>query len=141
MNIEKLSEEELKDIKRAFTIFMTKLVRYSRIDFIRKETLKNSRIVPLEEGVVKKVSLSNYDSGTFFIDNYVKGNKIDKLMSKEEHRKAISRLSKREKQIIKLLYIDEKDIEEIARELNITEKTVSNTKNSALDKLRNDMEE
>ena len=141
MNIEKLNEEELKDIKRAFTIFMTKLVRYSRIDFIRKETLKNSRIVPLEEGVVKKVSLSNYDSGTFFIDNYVKGNKIDKLMSKEEHRKAISRLSKREKQIIKLLYIDEKDIEEIARELDITEKTVNKTKNSALDKLRNDMEE
>ena len=141
MNIEKLNEKELKDIKRAFTVFMTKLVRCSYLNFIKKETLKNSRIVPLNEGVVKKMSLSNYDNGIFFIENIIKDNELEQIMTKKEHSKAVSKLSRREKQVIKALYVDDKDIEEIAKELDITEKTVLNTKNSALDKLRNDMEE
>ena len=141
MNIEKLNEEELKDIKRAFTIFMTKLVRCSYLNFIKKETLKNSRIVPLNEGVVKKMSLSNYDNGIFFIENNIKGNELEKIMTKNEHRKAVSKLTKREKQILKALYIDEMDVEDIAKKYNITLKTISNERKLAIDKLRDDMEE
>lgn len=141
MNIEKLNEEELKDIKRAFTIFMTKLVRCSYLNFIKKETLKNSRIVPLNEGVVKKMSLSNYDNGIFFIENNIKGNELEKIMTKNEHRKAVSKLTKREKQILKALYIDEMDVEDIAKKYNITLKTISNARKLAIDKLRDDMEE
>ena len=141
MNIEKLNEEELKDIKIAFTIFMTKLVRCSYLNFIKKETLKNSRIVPLNEGVVKKMSLSNYDNGIFFIENNIKGNELEKIMTKNEHRKAVSKLTKREKQILKALYIDEMDVEDIAKKYNITLKTISNERKLAIDKLRDDMEE
>lgn len=141
MNIEKLNEEELKDIKIAFTIFMTKLVRCSYLNFIKKETLKNSRIVPLNEGVVKKMSLSNYDNGIFFIENNIKGNELEKIMTKNEHRKAVSKLTKREKQILKALYIDEMDVEDIAKKYNITLKTISNARKLAIDKLRDDMEE
>ena len=141
MNIEKLNEEELKDIKIAFTIFMTKLVRCSYLNFIKKETLKNSRIVPLNEGVVKKMSLSNYDNGIFFIENNIKGNELEKNKKKNEHRKAVSKLTKREKQILKALYIDEMDVEDIAKKYNITLKTISNARKLAIDKLRDDMEE
>ena len=138
MNIEELNESELKEIKRAFTIFVMKVVKHASYDFMRKETLRNSRNVPLDEDIVNKVSLSNYDDGTFFVENFTK---LEKVMSKEKHRKAISKLSKREKQIINLLYIEEKSIEEISRLLNISNKTISNTRNNALNKLRKDMEE
>ena len=141
MDIERLNEKELKSIKGAFTVFMTKLVNHHSINFVKKQKLDYARNLPLNEGAVYKVSLSNYDNGIFFIENIIKNNDLEKIMTKKEHNKAISKLSRREKQVIKALYVDEKDIEEIAKELNITEKTVLNTKNSALDKLRNDMEE
>ena len=44
-----------------------------------------------------------------------------------------------EKQIIYLLYIEEKSIDEISNYLNISKKTILNTKNNALIKLKNDM--
>ena len=112
MNLDGLSENELKEIKRAFTIFIMKIVKNSSIDFIRKETLRNSRNLPLDEDIVNKVSLSNYDDGAFFIENYTK---LEKIMSKERHRKAILKLSKREKQIINLLYVEEKILKKYQR--------------------------
>ena len=97
--------------------------------------------MPLNEGVVKKMSLSNYDNGIFFIENNIKGNELEKIMTKNEHRKAVSKLTKREKQILKALYIDEMDVEDIAKKYNITLKTISNARKLAIDKLRDDMEE
>ena len=138
MNINELNEKDLKEIKRAFTIFIMKVVKHASYDFMRKETLRNSRIVPLDEDVTDKVSLSVYDDDTFFVENY---KKLENVMSKEKHRKAISKLSKREKQIINLLYIEEKSIEDVSKILKIGSKTISNTRNNALNKLRKDMEE
>lgn len=138
MNIENLSEQELKEIKRAFTMFIMKVVKNASCDFARKEALRSSRTVLLDEKIVNKVSLSNYDNGTFFNED---NPEIEKIMSKEKHKKAISKLSKREKQIISLLYIEEKSIEEISELLKISSKTIANTKNNALNKLRKDMEE
>ena len=42
MNIDELNEEQLRDIKRAFTIFILKVIKHSAIDFVRKEKLYNS---------------------------------------------------------------------------------------------------
>ena len=141
MNIEELSEKELKDIKRAFTIFMTKLVRCSYLNFIKKETLKNSRIVPLNEGIINKVSLSNFDNGIFFVENKANDNEIGKIMTKNKHNNAILKLSKRERQILKAIYIDKKKNEEVAKEFNISYKTVSNTRITAINKLRKYLED
>ena len=105
---------------------------------MRKETLRNCRNVLLDEDIVNKVSLSNYDDDAFFVEN---NTEIEKIMSKEQHRKAVSKLSKREKQIISLLYIEEKSVVEISKILKISSKTITNTKNNALNKLRKDMEE
>lgn len=141
MDIEQLSEEQLKDIKRAFTIFILKVIKHSAIDFARKEKVQNSRIVPISEYVNNEMSLSNFDDGIFFIQEDIDYENLEKIMSKKKHCMAISKLSKREKQIIYLLYIKEKDVEEIAAMLQLTPKTILNTKNNALNKLRNDMEE
>ena len=141
MIIDKLSEEELKDIKRAFTVFMIKVVKHHSLNFIKKERLNNSRNLPLDEGVINKVSLSNYDSGTFFYENKVNNNELEKVMTKSEHTNAILRLSKRERQILKAIYIDKKKNQEVAEEFNITYKTVSNTRISAINKLRKYLEE
>lgn len=141
MNIEELNEEELRDIKRAFTIFITKVIKHSAIDFVRKEKLYNSRIMPLSEYINNEMSLSFFDDDIFCMENNIDYKDLEKLMTKREHQSAISKLSEREKQIIHLLYIEEKEVEEVANLLNITTKTVLNTKKNALNKIKKDIGE
>ena len=91
MNIENLSEQELKEIKRAFTMFIMKVVKNASCDFARKEALRSSRTVLLDEKIVNKVSLSNYDNGTFFNED---NPEIEKIMSDRlEKRKATQPLT------------------------------------------------
>lgn len=141
MNIEELNEEELRDIKRAFTIFITKVIKHSAIDFVRKEKLYKSRIMPLSEYINNEMSLSFFDDDIFSMENNIDYKDLEKLMTKREHQSAISKLSEREKQIIHLLYIEEKEVEEVANLLNITTKTVLNTKKNALNKIKKDIGE
>lgn len=139
MNIDELNEEQLRDIKRAFTIFIMKVIKHSAIDFARKEKLQNSRIVPLNEYVNNEMSLSVFDDDIFYMENDIDYRHLEKIMSQKKHQNAISKLSEREKQIIYLLYIEEKEIDEIAKILNISRKTILNTKQKALNKLKNDI--
>lgn len=139
MNIDELNEEQLRDIKRAFTIFIMKVIKHSAIDFARKEKLQNSRIVSLNEYVNNEMSLSVFDDDIFYMENDIDYRHLEKIMSQKKHQNAISKLSEREKQIIYLLYIEEKEIDEIAKILNISRKTILNTKQNALNKLKNDI--
>jgi RNA polymerase sigma factor (sigma-70 family) len=140
MNIDELNEEQLRDIKRAFTIFILKVIKHSAIDFVRKEKLYNSRIVSLNEYVNNEMSLSGFDDDIFYVEKNIDYRHLENLMTKKKHQNAVSKLSEREKQIIHLLYIEEREVDEVAKLLNISTKTVLNTKKKALNKLKNDME-
>lgn len=139
MNIDELNEEQLSDIKRAFTIFIMKVIKHSAIDFARKEKLQNSRIVSLNEYVNNEMSLSVFDDDIFCMENNIDYRHLEKIMSQKKHQKAILKLSEREKQIVYLFYIEEKEIDEIAKILNISKKTILNTKQNALNKLKKDI--
>ena len=139
MNIEELNEEQLRDIKRAFTIFILKVIKHSAIDFVRKEKLYNSRIMSLNEYVNNEMSLSVFDDDIFCVENDIDYRYLENVMTQKKHQKAILKLSKREKQIIYLLYIQEKEIDEISKMLNITKKTILNIKQNALKKLKKDI--
>ena len=140
MNIDELNEEQLRDIKRAFTIFILKVIKHSAIDFVRKEKLYNSRIVSLNEYVNNEMSLSGFDDGIFYVEKNIDYRHLENLMTKKKHQNAVSKLSEREKQIIHLLYIEEREVDEVANLLNISTKTVLKKKKKALNKLKNDME-
>lgn len=131
MNIEELNEEQLRDIKRAFTIFILKVIKHSAIDFVRKEKLYNSRIMSLNEYVNNEMSLSVFDDDIFCVENDIDYRYLENVMTQKKHQKAILKLSKREKQIIYLLYIQEKEIDEISKMLNISKKTILNIKQNA----------
>lgn len=140
MNIDELNEEQLRDIKRAFTIFILKVIKHSAIDFVRKEKLYNSRIVSLNEYGNNEMSLSGFDDDIFYMEKNIDYRHLENFMTKKKHQNAVSKLSEREKQIIHLLYIEEREVDEVAKLLNISTKTVLNTKKKALNKLKNDME-
>lgn len=141
MNINELSSEDLKNIKRAFTVFIAKVIKHAAIDFARKEKIRLSRIVSLTEYTNKGMSLSILDNGIFSLQECENYKELHKIMTNEKHQKAITKLSNREKEIIYFLYIEELTLEEIASKLKLTSKTIRNTKNNALKKLKKDMEE
>lgn len=141
MSNKDFSSEDLNNIKRAFTIFIIKVIKHAAIDFARKEKIRLSRIMSLNEYVNNEMSLSIKDNGVFLFKECSNYNDLHLIMTSEKHQKAITKLTKREKEIIYLLYIEEYTLEEIALKLNLTSKTVRNTKNNALTKLKKDMEE
>ena len=108
MNIDELNEEQLRDIKRAFTIFIMKVIKHSAIDFARKEKLQNSRIVSLNEYVNNEMSLSVFDDDIFYMENDIDYRHLEKIMSQKKHQNAILKLSEREKNNMNILNLSEK---------------------------------
>ena len=139
MEIKYLSDEELKKIRKAFTIYIVKVIKHSAIDFIRKQKKYEGRIVYLNDFEEEKVSLSMFDNDTLFFEEKTNYFQLEKIMTKEKNRKAVEKLTDREKEVMYLIIIEELDTEEIAKRLKISTKTVLNTKNNALKKLRKDL--
>ena len=139
MGIEYLSDEELKEIRKAFTIYIVKVIKHSAIDFIRKQKKYEGRIVYLNDFEEEKVSLSMFDNDILFFEEKTNYSQLEKIMTKEKNRKAVKKLTDREKEVMYLIIIEELDTEEIAKRLKISTKTVLNTKNNALKKLRKDL--
>ena len=65
MNVDNLSEEELKYIKRAFKIYIMKVIKHSAIDYVRKLKARKYSEIAFSDAVEISVSLSNFDEGTF----------------------------------------------------------------------------
>lgn len=67
MNLDSLSEEEVKAIKRAFSVFMMKIIKHSAIDYVRKIKAKKYTEIAFNDAIEISVSLSKFDEDTFFV--------------------------------------------------------------------------
>lgn len=133
MSIEQYSDEE---IVKAFKSFIKKVVENAAIDYSRKVKSRKYKEVLFSELVDEKVSLSNYDNGTFFEP---KG--ITEIISNNSSAKVLKVLTEREKQILTYFYIEKMSIKEIAIKLHTTENCVKSTKSRCLKKLKRKMGE
>lgn len=125
-----------EEIVKAFKVFIKKVVRNAAVDYARKVKSAKYREVLFSELVEDKVSLSNYGSGTFFVDiQNLDSNTTSKL------RKIISTLKEKDQTILNLTYM-KKSNEEIAEILNLSEKTIRNRKSLMkriiMERLRNE---
>lgn len=86
---------------------------------------------PLGDGEIELIDLIEDD--TNILEDYIKKEEAEKLIRK------LDTLSKRQKQILIEFYINENSMDEIAQKLNITYRTVANTKSSGINNLRKTM--
>lgn len=133
MIVEQYSDEE---IVKAFKVFIKKVVKNAAIDYARKVKSRKYKEVLFSELVEQKVSLSNYDNGTFFEP---KG--IAEIISNNSSVKVLKILTEREKKILTYFYIEKMSIKEISIKLHTTENCIKSTKSRCLKKLKKKMEE
>ena len=119
-----------EEIVKAFKTYIKKVVHNAAIDYARIVKSVKYREVLFSELVDRKVSLSNYGSGTFFIENNLfKEQNLDSNTI-YKFRKIISTLKEKDQIILRCSFMGKSNLE-IAEILNLSEKTIRNRKSLA----------
>lgn len=133
MSAGEYSEKDVEYVVKSFKIYLKKVVKHSAIDFVRKINRNAVKEITFTDIVDKNVSLSVYDSDSFFA---FEEKELEDIISNSKLKLAIHRLSEDEKKIL-ALSIQEYGNKEIARKLNLTEKTIKNKKSIIKLKIKN----
>lgn len=134
MGAKKYFESEIEYAVRAFKMYVKKVVKHSAIDYVRKVNSESVKEVAFTDIVDRNVSLSLFDSDTFFSPKEVKG-ALEDIISNSKLQLAIRKLSEDEKKIL-ALSIESYSTIEIARKMNLTEKTIRNKKSIIRSKIK-----
>lgn len=134
MGAKKYFESEIEYAVRAFKMYVKKVVKHSAIDYVRKVNSESVKEVAFTDIVDRNVSLSLFDSDTFFSPKEVKG-ALEDIISNSKLQLAIRKLSEDEKKIL-ALSIENYSTIEIARKMNLTEKTIRNKKSIIRSKIK-----
>ena len=134
MSAVEYSENDIEYVVKSFKNYLRKVVKHSAIDYFRKVNNKGVKEIAFTDSVDKNVSLSLYDSDFFLISNEVKG-KLEDNISNPKLKLAIQKLSKDEKKIL-TLSMEEYSSTEIAKIMNLSEKTIRNKKSIIKSKIK-----
>lgn len=122
-------------LRAEFTVWLDTLVRRAKLDYLRKhKTLPD--IISLEELGEDNMAISE-DEWT----RHILLQEDDFNFEEEKLARAYAELPLMRKQILKLLYVDELEVKEIARLLNCSAQYVSNQKQKGIKHLRKRMTE
>ena len=134
MSAVEYSENDIEYVVKSFKNYLRKVVKHSAIDYVRKVNNRGVKEIAFTDSVDRNVSLSLYDSDFFLISNEVRG-KLEDNISNPKLKLAIQRLSKDEKKIL-ALSIEEYSSTEIAKIMNLSEKTIRNKKSIIKSKIK-----
>lgn len=134
MSAVEYSENDIDYVVKSFKNYLGKVVKHSAIDYFRKVNNRVAKEIAFTDSVDRNVSLSLYDSDFFLISNEVRG-KLEDNISSPKLKLAIQRLSKDEKKIL-ALSIEEYSSTEIAKIMNLSEKTIRNKKSIIRSKIK-----
>lgn len=126
MSAVEYSENDIEYVVKSFKNYLRKVVKHSAIDYVRKVNNRCVKEIAFTDSVDRNESLSLYDSDFFLISNEVKG-KLEDNISNPKLKLAIQKLSKDEKKIL-TLSMEEYSSTEIAKIMNLSEKTIRNKK-------------
>ena len=126
MSVLNYSNSEIDYVVKAFKIYVKKVVKHSAIDYARKVNSGLVREVAFTDIVDRNVSLSLFDSDTFFLSKEVNEN-LEDIISNPKLQLAIKKISKDEKKIL-ALSIENYSTIEIAKKMKLSEKTIRNKK-------------
>ena len=134
MSAVEYSENDIEYVVKSFKNYLRTVVKHSAIDYVRKVNNRCVKEIAFTDSVDRNVSLSLYDSDFFLISNEVRG-KLEDNISNPKLKLAIQRLSKDEKKIL-ALSIEEYSSTEIAKIMNLSEKTIRNKKSIIKSKIK-----
>ena len=134
MNVVEYSENEIEYVVKSFKNYLKKIIKHSAIDYFRKVNNKVVKEIAFTDSVDRNVSLSLYDSDFFLVSNELK-EKLEDNISNPKLKLSIHKLSRAEKKIL-TLSIEEYSSTEIAKIMNLSEKTIRNKKSIIKSKIK-----
>lgn len=120
------------DTRNKFTSWIKKVIHSAKIDYVRSLN-REIKTVSLEKIVEKDLVVEIEPCGS---EQKLGLNELEIGFENETLSKAFSMLSKRRREILLLLFVEEYDAAEIAELLNVGVQSVHNERNRALKKLR-----
>lgn len=122
-------------LRAEFTVWLDTLIRRAKLDYLRKQKV-SANIISFEELGEDNIAVSE--------DEWTRNillQEDDFNFEEEKLARAYAELPLMRKQILKLLYVDELEVKEIARMLNCSKQYVSNQKLKSIKHLRKRMME
>lgn len=125
------NENNPEEVVRAFKSYITKVIRHTAIDYIRKVKSNKYTFVVFNENIDKAVSLSSYDEDTAFLFS-----ESENIFKNSDHNNIFKNLTKLQRNVL-ILTAEGKNDEEIANILNTTINSVRVQRNKARNQFRN----
>lgn len=132
-----LSENEIVEIRKIFSKFIVKLIKDSSIDFKRKMFSVESKEINIDNYNETSLFQIEWNDDVFSMDK-IKAENIENVFDKDSaYYSIVKKLSKLQKEIFYKEAFEDKKINEIARELNTSENTISSIKSQIKKKFKN----
>ena len=132
-----LSENEIVEIRKIFSKFIVKLIKDSSIDFKRKMFSVENKELNIDNYNETSLFQIEWNDDVFSMDK-IKAENIENVFDKDSaYYLIVKKLSKLQKEIFYKEAFEDKKINEIARELNTSENTISSIKSQIKKKFKN----
>lgn len=132
-----LSENEIVEIRKIFSKFIVKLIKDSSIDFKRKMFSVENKEINIDNYNETSLFQIEWNDDVFSMDK-IKAENIENVFDKDSaYYSIVKKLSKLQKEIFYKEAFEDKKINEIARELNTSENTISSIKSQIKKKFKN----
>jgi len=117
--------------KNEFTAYIKTVIQNSSTDYKRKvlKTIENE--ISVEDFTSLKKELS-YDDSSFFMEEDIKYSNIETLFTNKKYYRAMQKLSDKEKLVLFLTVIEDKNAEQVAEIMNTTKDNVWKIKSRAI---------
>lgn len=132
-----LSENEIAEIRKIFSKFIVKLIKDSSIDFKRKMFSVENKEINIDNYNETSLFQIEWNDDVFSMEK-IKAENIENVFDKDSaYYSIVKKLSKLQKEIFYKEAFEDKKINEIARELNTSENTISSIKSQIKKKFKN----
>ena len=119
-------------IKIEFTAYMKPVVQNSATDYKRKVLKRLEREVCVADFVTVSKEPASVDSGSFSLEKDITYLNIEDLFSNARYYSAMKGLSDKEKMVLLLTVVEEKDTVQVAEMMNVSNENVWQIKSRAV---------
>ena len=125
--------------KNEFTAYIKTVIQNSSTDYKRKFLKTVNNEISVAEFTSLKKELFTYDDSSFLFEKDITYANIENLFTNEKHYRAMKKLSDKEKLVLFLTIIEEKQAEQVADIMNTTKENIRKIKSRAIKNFLNNL--
>ena len=122
-----------------FTAYMKAVIENSSTDYKRKLKRTIEREISVADFSSLPKGLLSYDDSSFLLEEDIAYSNIESLFTNEKYYRAMKKLTDKEKMVLYLTVIEERNAGEVAKTLNTTKENIWQIKSRAIKNFLNNL--